>query len=256
MAKLIEAKEQHSTCDVCGRTMLKGERADPYLLPSRERRLVCELCAPRAQQEGWIHESAAPDTPVQPPRSGDRGKLFKRRRRRPLADGTAGEQEGSDASLATASERIVRRPPRREGQREPAPAATKMDLARDPRHVRAVPTNAELKIGRAIDLFNATEHPRTVAGIARSLGSPRVSASTSDASAAEVLLTIAWELSWYQFSVDLSDTNEPVRVRGRGAELEELPDEVHNWNAHAEPDGSIALGPSESLNGERPAQRI
>src|SRR3712207_8579577 len=34
-------------------------------------------------------------------------------------------------------------------------------------HVRAVPTNAELKMVRAIDVFNGSEHPRTVAGVAR-----------------------------------------------------------------------------------------
>jgi hypothetical protein len=122
--------------------------------------------------------------------------------------------------------------------------------------VRAVPTNAELKIERALDLFNASEHPRTVAGISRSLGSPRVSAATSDSSTAEVLLTIAWELSWYQFSVDLSDTNEPVRVRGRGDELDELPAEVQRWNAHAQADGSVSLEAAQSLNGEHADQAI
>jgi len=84
---------------------------------------------------------------------------------------------------------------------------------RRPREVKAVPTNAQLKIGRALDLFNASEHPRTVAGLARTLGPPQAGAVTSDSSAAEVVLTIAWELSWYQFCVDLSDGREPVRLR-------------------------------------------
>ena len=55
--------EEHTACDVCHRTMLKGEWAEPYLTPSRERRLVCQLCAPHAQREGWIRETAAPDAP-------------------------------------------------------------------------------------------------------------------------------------------------------------------------------------------------
>jgi hypothetical protein len=123
---------------------------------------------------------------------------------------------------------------------------------RDPRHVRAVPTNAQLKIERALEFFNASEHVRTVAGIARTLGAPMVSASTSLTSAAEVLLTVAWELSWYQFAVDLSDPNHPVRVLGRGEELGELSEEARDWNAHAQPDGSIAVGAlaPESANGE------
>jgi hypothetical protein len=228
--------------------MLRGERAEPYLLPSRERRLVCELCAPRAQQEGWIRESAGPDTPAQPPRPSDRRRFFKRRRRRPGAlasDEPAIEGPGPEGAHAQASDRFARS----EGMEEPMSAQEKTSSPRDPRHVRAVPTNAELKIERALDLFNGSEHPRTVAGISRSLGSPRVSAATSDSSTAEVLLTIAWELSWYQFSVDLSDTNEPVRVRGRGDELDELPAEIRRWNAQAQPDGSVSLEGTQSLNG-------
>ena len=38
--------------------------------------------------------------------------------------------------------------------------------------MHAVPTNAELKMQRALEVFNASEHARTVAGVARSLGRP------------------------------------------------------------------------------------
>src|SRR6476660_8334395 len=74
--------EEHTACDVCHRTMLKGQWAEPYLTPSRERRLVCELCAPRAQREGWIRESAAPNAPAQPQRQPERRGLFRRLNRR------------------------------------------------------------------------------------------------------------------------------------------------------------------------------
>ncbi len=67
-------------CDVCHRTMLKGERAEAYLTPSRERRLVCQLCAPRAQREGWIREAAAPEMPARPQRQPERRGLLRRRR--------------------------------------------------------------------------------------------------------------------------------------------------------------------------------
>jgi hypothetical protein len=249
VAKRIEATEQYTACEVCGRTMLRGERAEPYLLPSRERRLVCELCAPRAQQEGWIREAAAPDTPAQPPRPSDRRRFFKRRRRRPgalAAEEPAVESASIERGFAQPSERFSRA----EAPDEPIATQEKATAPRDPRHVRAIPTNAELKIERALDLFNGSEHPRTVAGISRSLGSPRVSAATSESSTAEVVLTIAWDLSWYQFCVDLSDTKEPVRVRGRGDELDELPPEVRRWNAQAQPDGSVSLDTAPSLNGE------
>ena len=71
--------------------MLKGEQAEPYLTPSRERRLVCQLCAPRAQQEGWIREAAAPEMPARPQRPPERRGLLRRRR----AGGEAGRRAGS-----------------------------------------------------------------------------------------------------------------------------------------------------------------
>jgi hypothetical protein len=106
--------------------------------------------------------------------------------------------------------------------------------------VRAVPTNAQLKIDRALDLFNGSEHPRTVAGIARALGPPLASAITSRASAAEVILTVAWELSWYEFTVDLSDAREPVQLKSQGQELSELSEEALKWNLEAAADGTLS----------------
>ena len=58
-------------CDVCGRTLLRGEQAEPFLTGG-QRRLVCELCTVRATHEGWIRESGA-DELVTPARS-DRGR--------------------------------------------------------------------------------------------------------------------------------------------------------------------------------------
>jgi hypothetical protein len=40
----------HGNCDVCGRSILKGERTDVYLAPGGQRKLVCELCVDRAYQ--------------------------------------------------------------------------------------------------------------------------------------------------------------------------------------------------------------
>jgi hypothetical protein len=237
--------EEHNACDVCHRTMLKGEWAEPYLTPSRERRLVCELCAPHAQREGWIRESAAPNAPAQPQRQPERRGLLRRwaRRReaataleesqpveRPSENGQARRGEHSDANGSE-------HPPE-----EPVFTRLRKRAAvpRKPRHVRAVPTNAQLKIDRALDVFNRSEHPRTIAGIARSLGAPSASAMTSEASAAEVVITVAWELSWYQFTVDLSDPREPVQVRAQGQELGELTDDARSWNLEADGEGRLA----------------
>ena len=54
-------------------------------------------------------------------------------------------------------------------------ACARRGSATEPRHVRAVPTSAEQRIASAVDAFNSSEHPRTVAGVARSLGVPIVS---------------------------------------------------------------------------------
>jgi hypothetical protein len=236
--------EEHTACDVCHRTMLKGEWAEPYLTPSSERRLVCQLCAPHAQREGWIRESAAPDAPAQPQRPPDRRGVFRRLARRREAG----------ASHAEAHE-VEREPDPGHGHRDDRAETNGHDQAPDepvftrlrnraagprkPRQVRAVPTNAQLKIDRALDLFNRSEQPRTIAGIARSLGTPQASALTSEASAAEVVMTVAWELSWYQFTVDLSDPREPVQVRAQGQELAELGDEARVWNLEADAEGRL-----------------
>jgi hypothetical protein len=241
--KQLRGLDEHLVCDVCGRTMLKGERPEPYLAPSRERKLVCQLCAQRAQKEGWIRESGN-QTPVQPPRPSERGRfLFRRRRRAPalgedLAESRPAPRGDSESST--------------NGARSRAPAADTSPRARDPRHVRAVPTSVELKLERAIQLFNSSEHPKTVAGIARTLGAPCVSASTSESSPAEVMLTVAWELSWYQYSIDLSDTNTPVREHGRGHEIDELSEQAREWNASADEEGRIVVGEPEARSEESP----
>jgi hypothetical protein len=260
--------EEHTACDVCHRTMLKGEWAEPYLTPSRERRLVCQLCAPHAQREGWIRESAAPNAPAQPQRQPEGRGLFRRFARRREHDREAGREASAETYSEGAEEAhpeafpeaapVDPEPEQRRvdphesnGQEHPEePVFTRLRNRgagpRKPRHVRAVPTNAQLKIDRALDLFNRSEHPRTIAGIARSLGAPHASALTSGSSAAEVVLTVAWELSWYQFTVDLSDPREPVQVRAQGQELAELDDGARSWNLEADAEGRLAPQAADS----------
>jgi hypothetical protein len=240
--------EDHISCEVCHRTMLKGEEAEPYLTPSRERRLVCQLCAPRAQHEGWIREAAAPEMPARPQRQPERRGLLRRRRR---------PEEGAVETQPVPDARVPRAPNGEAGDAEseaaPLRNLIRRSRPRSPRQVTAVPTNAQLKIGRALELFNGSEHPRTVAGLARTLGFPHTGAATSSGSAAEVVLTVAWELSWYQFNVDLSDGRDPVRLRGQGHELSELPEEAKEWNCQMADDGTITLGSGSGDSEEGPA---
>jgi hypothetical protein len=110
-----------------------------------------------------------------------------------------------------------------------------------PRHVHAVPTNDDLKASRAVDLFNAGEHTRTVAGVARSLGSPGVTVRPSRDEPSVVSIVVGWELSWYRFEADLSDEAGGVRVVGKGYELSELSEDERAWNAAANDRGVLAF---------------
>ena len=71
--------------------------------------------------------------------------------------------------------------------------------------MRAVPTTAQAKVERALDLFNGSSHQRTIAGLARTLGTPFVSAQPDTAQGSQVSVVVAWELSWYRYRVDLGD---------------------------------------------------
>src|SRR5439155_1081953 len=93
----------------------------------------------------------------------------------------------------------------------PAPPPTSSPTRRrDARHVRAVPTNAQVKVERALELFNSSEHVRTIGGIARTLGEPWVCATPLHEAPSEVAITVAWELSWYRYRVDLGGAAGPA----------------------------------------------
>src|SRR4051812_24882917 len=62
--KELKTDEEPVACDICGRTILKGEKTEPFLAPGGRRKTVCELCIPRADHEGWIRESTQNDLPA------------------------------------------------------------------------------------------------------------------------------------------------------------------------------------------------
>ena len=90
----------------------------------------------------------------------------------------------------------------------------------------------------AADLFNSSDFARTVGGIAKSLGQPRASIVPLSGVNTEVVVTIAWEISWYQYRV-ASDSPQPVRLAERGHELDELDGAFKSWNARVEDDGRL-----------------
>jgi hypothetical protein len=101
-------------------------------------------------------------------------------------------------------------------------------------------TSGELKVARALEVFNAGEQPRRVAGVARSLGAPAVTVRPLEESGSTVAIVVAWELCWYRYEVDLGDEAAGSQLVAQGMELDELPDEDRLANAAADERGELA----------------
>jgi hypothetical protein len=68
------------------------------------------------------------------------------------------------------------------------------------------------------------------------------------------LVTIAWELSWYQWEVNADGHAQPVREVARGDEVSELAEEAQAWNAAVAEDGKLRLR-STSPRRRAPAEK-
>lgn len=124
----------------------------------------------------------------------------------------------------------------------PPPPERQRKRVHEPRHVRAIPSSAENRIAFAVDAFNSSEHPRTVAGVARSLGLPIVSVRPVASHPSVVQIVVAWELCWYRYEFDLADESGGVRLSSQGQELEELEESEREPNVLCDEHGSLASG--------------
>lgn len=235
--KDIRTSHADAVCDVCGRTLLRGERGEMFVHGSA-RHMVCELCKTRALHEGWVREGAVPDRPeddsVAERRGG--GFRFKRRRRGERQDGS--RRATLDDELSAAEWETAAPEPAPPPSPPPAPPRERV---REPRHVRAVPMGDEHKVAAAIEAFNTTDHRRTVAGVARSLGAPAVKVLPDEVHPGLVRIVVAWELCWYRYEVDLSEHQPSVRLDTQGYELDELSDVERVPNATADEVGQLHL---------------
>ncbi|MDX6468378.1 MAG: hypothetical protein QOF75_181 [Gaiellaceae bacterium] len=177
-----------------------GERAVRYA-PEEGAELVdvCPLCQETAVEHGWIKEG----TPTTPTVVGVR-----KRRRRGIGELLGLSRRGADETIVP-PEPILRR------------------LSGD-----------EVALLEAADLFNASTYRRTVGGIAKSLGEAKASIVALSGDAGELAVTVAWDLSWYQYRVS-PDSGQPVRLERRGHELDELEESFKAWNAHVEDEGRL-----------------
>ena len=160
---------------------------------------VCPLCQDTAVENGWIKEGA-PTTPTIP---------TERRRTRFSLAGWLG-LGGRSAGAPVATEPILRR------LSEP-----------------------ELAMVEAADLFNESAFRRTIAGIAKSLGQPKASIVPLSGTNGEVVLSVAWDISWYQYRIT-PESAQPVRLAERGHDPRELESMFTGWNAKLTQDGRIA----------------
>ena len=185
-------------CAVCERTLLTGERATRFSPDGEDFVDVCPLCIELAIDYGWIKEGS-PTSPTVPNQ--------RRRRRRGLASLFDSRRQPPDEPVV--AEPILRRlsPP-------------------------------EQQMVEAADIFNSSDYRRTVGGIAKSLGEPRASIVPLSGVSGELIVTVAWDISWYQYRVS-PESAQPVRLAERGHEMAELDAGYQHWNARIEQDGRL-----------------
>ena len=187
------------SCAVCERTLLLGERSTRFTPDGETFVDVCPLCQDIALEYGWLKEGS-PSTPT---------VSTERQRRRLSLSSLFEARKAAVAEAPVADEPILRR------LSEP-----------------------EREVVEAADLFNQTDFRRTVAGIAKSLGEPQASIRSLSGVSGEVVITVAWDISWYQYRVTPGSA-QPVRLEERGLELEDLDGTFARWNAHVEQDGRV-----------------
>jgi predicted RNA-binding Zn-ribbon protein involved in translation (DUF1610 family) len=184
-------------CSVCERTLLMGERAVRFA-PNGGTTFV-DVCqlCQETANDYGWVKEGSPTTPTIAP---------DRKRSRFSLSAFLGVRTAAEAPIAT--EPILRRL-----------------------------SEAELAIVEAADRFNSSQYRRTVGGIARSLGLPNVSIVPLSGVTADVVVTIAWEISWYQHRITADSS--PIRLAERGHDPAELETAFTAWNAHMEEDGRV-----------------
>ena len=186
-------------CAVCERTLLLGERAVRFSPDDGAEWVdVCPLCQEAALDAGWVKEGS-PTTPT---------INVDRRRRRGLG-WHFGLTRGGDEEPLAQQDPILRRL-----------------------------SDEEIALLEAADIFNASADRRTVGGIVKSLGAPQASIVPLSGTSGELAVTVAWDLSWYQYRVS-PDLGQPIRLEGRGHEIDELEPAFKDWNAKVEDEGRL-----------------
>jgi hypothetical protein len=94
---------------------------------------------------------------------------------------------------------------------------------------------------RAVHRFNASEAGRTVSRLSRILGSPSASVGAAAGVPGLVRVTVAWDLSWYQWGVKTGEEPDGVFEIAKGGEVDQLDYAARQWNAKVSKDGKLRL---------------
>lgn len=256
---------EFDACAVCGRTILRGERVAEYMTQDGSPAGVCALCKTAAEDAGWVPAALAGalgDASSRRRRSfGFRQRLAKvssaargltTRPERESEDHGPAEPPPSrpDHDGAPEQERSEERPRRPRRPERSRPTAANRHSEREPAtksRPKRRPTGERL-LRTAIEIFNRSRERRKVAGLIRSLGEPQVALRPGGGGV--VVVTVAWELSWYQWEVRTGD-GAAIRESSKGTEVDQLAEHDRKWNATVSDDGALAL---ESRAQRRAAQ--
>jgi hypothetical protein len=239
VTRAIVTSQPDIACYVCGRRLLRGEQPEVFLVDGRAQN-VCELCAPRAALQGWAR-GGSEGAETEPEREqGARPGLLSRLRRGSQGPTTA--RRGARARVGSAAA------PTPEPADETATAAARVSAFGDralhalgPAPEPASPGAIEhAGLEHALQAFNGGEYPRRIAGLARSLGVPEVSA-LYDRDLNLVTIVVAWELCWYRYRVDLDALELEARMTAEGRTLEQLPRDERVANATVDDAGVLSL---------------
>ena len=99
-------------------------------------------------------------------------------------------------------------------------------------------SDGEAALVEAADLFNASLFRRTIEGVAKALGAPLVSIVPLSGVNSELVLTFAWEITWYQYRV-IPEASQPIRLADRGADIVEIEPAFTGWNAQLDENGRV-----------------
>jgi len=177
-------------CAICERSLLMGEHAFRFSPDGETYVDVCPLCSDIALDHGWVREGLPLSSPA---------LHHLPRRKRSLWATLLGSRPLEEQPVV--EEPLLRR------------------LSDD-----------EVALVEAAELFNTSTFLRTVNGVAKALGDPLVSITPLSGVSGEMVLTFAWDISWYQYRV-LPDSGQPVRLEDRGHDMGELDATFMEWNA-------------------------